>query len=322
MSQNIRINNISFFGRDGVRLSGNLYMAEHIEENHKAPAIVLCQGLSGEKHKVLPLVANAFASAGYVALAFDYGGCGQSEDRRNRPYVFPAERVEDALCAIAYVEQLPCVNPKRIGLYGISYGGPVSIYAAAYERRVKCVAVVSGPGNGPDFLSSLMEKSEWELLLQEVEKDRARLVTTGQSKLAPITQVIKFPASFWERYALLGSSNESESLPTNTEKGQEPMLSLESADAMMRLLPKTIVHMVSPRPILFVHGGKDDVAKIELARGLYEHGGEPKDFVVLPDMDHIDLDSGEGLKMQVALSIQWFDRNLKTESIKDTYRET
>ena len=95
-------------------------MAEHIDENHKTLEIVLCQGLSGEKHKVLPLVANAFASAGYVVLAFDYGGSGQSEDRRNCPYVFPAERVEDALCAITYVEQLPCVNPKQIGLYGIS----------------------------------------------------------------------------------------------------------------------------------------------------------------------------------------------------------
>ncbi|MDP8217834.1 MAG: alpha/beta fold hydrolase [Candidatus Theseobacter exili] len=311
MSHNIRIKEVGFFGGNDVRLSGELYMTEDLDEKLKAPAIVLCQGLSGEKHKVLPLVATAFASAGYVVLAFDYGGCGQSEDRRNRPYLFPAERVEDALCAIAYAAQLPCVDLKRIGLYGISYGGPVAIYAAAYERRVKCVTVVSGPGNGPDLLASLMEKFEWEQLLKAIEEDRACRVTTGQSKLVPITQVIKFPKSFWERYALLDSSNESESLPTNTGNTQAPMLSLESADAMMRLLPKTVVHMVSPRPILFVHGEKDDVAKIELARELYEKGDPPKEFVALPDMDHIDLDTGEGLNRQVALSLQWFDRHLK-----------
>jgi uncharacterized protein len=74
MSPNIQTKNISFFGGDGVRLSGDLYVAEDIDENRRMPAIVLCQGLSGEKHKVLPLVAHAIASAGYVALAFDYGG--------------------------------------------------------------------------------------------------------------------------------------------------------------------------------------------------------------------------------------------------------
>ncbi len=320
MSQDITVKNINFYGGNDVRLSGNLYMADHVTESCNAPAIVLCQGFSGEKHKVLPRVANAFATAGYVAIAFDYGGCGQSEDRRDRPYVFPAERVEDVLCAIAYVAQLSCVDPQRIGLYGISYGGPVSIFAAAYEQRVRCVATVSGPGDGPDFLASLMEKTEWERLQKAVEDDRARCVKNGHSPLVPLTQVIKFPESFWERYLLLDSSNESESLPTSVRKGQEPMLSLESAYAMMRFLPKTVVHKVSPRPILFVHGEKDDVAHIELAKQLYEKGGQPKKFVTLPGMDHIDLDTGEGLEKQIELSLQWFNRYLKTENLKDELR--
>lgn len=290
-------------------------MPEHPGKGIKAPAIVLCQGLSGVKHKVLPSVANAFASAGYVTLAFDYRGCGQSEDRRTRPYVFPAERVEDALSAIAYVTQLPCVDPYLIGVYGISYGGAVSIYATAYDRRVKCAAVVSGPGNGNEFLSSLMKKSEWDMLLKEIEDDRARRAKTGKSKLVPLKHVIRFPESFWRRYALLDSSNESESLPENTGADQEPMISLESADAMMRLLPETIVQMVAPRPILFIHGETDDVARVELARRLYDKAGKPKKIVVLPNMDHIDLDTGEGLKTQVALSVQWFDTHLKKRTV-------
>lgn len=272
---------------------------------------MLCQGFSGEKDKVLPLVASAFSSAGYVTLAFDYGGCGESENRRKRPYVFPAERVEDALCAIAYITQLPIVDPDRIGLYGISYGGPVSIYTAAYEQRIKCVVVVSGPGNGPDFLASLMERHEFEGLLREIQDDRTRRVKTGQSKLVPLSHILKFPDSFWKRYALLDSHKESESLPTSVQDGLEPMLTLESADAMMRLLPKTVVNMVSPSPILFVHGENDDVAKIELARALYEEAAQPKKFIALPGMDHIDLDTGKGLQKQIALSIKWFDRYLK-----------
>ena len=89
-------------------------MANPLDKNRKMPTIVLCQGLSGEKQKVLPSVAKDIASAGYVVFAFDYAGCGQSEDRRNRPYVFPSEQVENALSAIAYVEQLPYVNSKKL----------------------------------------------------------------------------------------------------------------------------------------------------------------------------------------------------------------
>jgi len=316
MSPSVHAKSVSFFGGDGVRLAGDLYAPDGVDEGRQMPAIVLCQGLSGEKQRVLPVVADAMASAGYVVLAFDYAGCGESEDRRERPYVFPAERVDDALCAIAYIEQFPQVDSRRIGLYSISYGGPVAITAAAYERRVRCVAVVSGPGDGPDFLSSLMEDAEWESLLREIEEDRARRVTTGRSRLVPITEVISFPTSFWERYALLDSGDESESLPSDQGGDQRrlPMLSLECADAMLRSLPKTVVHMVSPRPLLFVHGEKDDVARIGLARELYESAGAPKEFVEIPGMDHIDLDTGDGLKEQVAAALWWFDRHLTTDS--------
>jgi dipeptidyl aminopeptidase/acylaminoacyl peptidase len=312
---------VSFYGADGLRLSGDLYIPEHLGKGIKAPAIVLCQGLSGVKHKVLPSVGNDFASAGYVTLSFDYCGCGQSEDRRRRPYVFPAERIEDTLSAIAYVAQLPYVDPYLIGVYGISYGGAISIYATAYDRRVECVVVVSGPGNGNDFLSSLMAKSEWDMMLKEIEDDRTRRAKTGKSKIVPLKHIIQFPESFWRRYALLDSSNESESLPENNGIGNEPMLSLESADAMMRLLPETIVKMVAPRPILFVHGEADDVAKVRLARRLYAKAGQPKKIVVLPDMDHIDLDTGEGLKTQVSLSVQWFDKHLKKRTTHRTKRK-
>jgi hypothetical protein len=90
------------------------------------------------------------------------------------------------------------------------------------------------------------------------------------------------------------------------------MLSLESADAMLRSLPKAVVDMVSPRPLLFVHGEKDDVDGIGLARELYERAGTPKDFIALPGMDHIDLDTGEGLRKQMASILQCYDRYLKT----------
>lgn len=310
MSHSIETKNINFYSKDSVRLSGDLYIPQFSKPDQKFPAIVLCQGLSGEKHKVLPLVAKEFASAGYVVLAFDYAGCGQSEDRRKCTYVFPDERIDDTMSAIAYVNQLPHVDPTRIGLYSISYGGPVALTAASYDKRIRCVVIVSGPGDGPEFLSSLMNRSEWINFLTEVEKDRSDRACTGTSKLVPITDVIKFPQSFWARYALLDSSNDSESLPREAEKSHTTMISLESADAMLKSLPSTVVHLISPRSLLFIHGEKDDVAKIVLARELYNKAEHPKKFVGIPSMDHIDLDTGKGLKKQIGIALDWFDQHL------------
>lgn len=307
----VNVRSVSFFSGDGFRIAGELYADGTPDEASKAPAIVLCQGLSGEKRKVLPEVARAFAAAGYVTLAFDYCGCGESEDRRRRPYVFPSERVGDALSAIAYVAQLPFVDRGRIGLYSISYGGPVAISAAAHDRRVRCLAVVSGPGDGPAFLASLMSPGEWEALREEIEADRSQRAVTGTSALVPLTHIIRFPDSFWARYRRLGSADESESLPEAAGPAPVPMLSLASADDMLGSLPGALVPLVAPRPILFVHGGADDVARPELARQLFDRAAEPKAFVSLPGLDHIGLDSGEGLGKQVALALQWFDTHLR-----------
>lgn len=307
----VNVQRVTFFSRDGVNIAGEIYMEGNPDERAKAPAIVLCQGLSGEKRKVLPEIAPAFAAAGYVTLAFDYCGCGESGDRRDRPYVFPSERVEDALSAIAYMAQLPFVDHSRIGLYSISYGGPVAIHAGAYDRRVKCLAIVSSPGDGPDFLASLMSPGDWESLLEEIEADRSRRAVTGTSALVPLTHIIRFPDSFWSRYRRLGSSDESESLPEAAGHAPVPMLTLESADAMRRCLPGTLMPLIASRPILFVHGGADDVAKPELAKRLFEKAAGPRDFVTLPGLDHIGLDTGEGLKKQVALALQWFETHLK-----------
>ena len=306
----VNVRSVTFYSGDGLRIAGEVYLDRELDQHSKAPAIVLCQGLSGEKRKVLPEIASAFAAAGYVTLAFDYRGCGESEDRRKRPYVFPAERVEDALSAIAFIAQLPFVDCGRIGLYSISYGGPVAIYTAAHERRVRCLAIVSGPGDGPDFLASLMSPHEWKTLLEEIEADRSNRAVTGKSMLVPLTYIIRFPESFWARYRSLGSGDESESLPEAASHAPVPMLTLESADAMLRSLPGTMVPLVAPRPILFVHGGADDVAKPELAKRLFDKASEPREFVTLPGLDHIGLDTAEGLRKQVALALQWFEQHL------------
>ena len=43
---------------------------------------------------------------------------------------------------------------------------------------------------------------------------------------------------------------------------------------------------ISPRPLLMIHGEKDDLVPVEHAHRLYERAGEPKELVILPGAGH------------------------------------
>lgn len=276
------------------------------------PAIVLCQGLSGVKDKVLPEVGRTFSQAGYITLAFDYRGYGDSANVRPRPSLFPMERVDDVLSALSFMESLQGVDPHRIGLYGISYGGPVALAVASQDSRVRCLVVVSGPADGEDFMRALRTKKQWDVFQKEMAQDRVSRTRTGKSRLVALEEVVPFPPAFWEKYRSLGSENESESIPRAVVPQGRPMLSLESAEAMTRFRPSASLPFPAAKPVLFLHGEKDNVAPIGQAKALYRRIKAPKKFITFPGKDHIDLDGGEGLQTQMRLSLDWFGKYLPT----------
>ena len=50
--------------------------------------------------------------------------------------------------------------------------------------------------------------------------------------------------------------------------------------------PNQLIHRISPRPILLVHGYEDDVVPVENAYTLYERALEPKDIQILQKVGH------------------------------------
>ncbi|MBM3149555.1 MAG: alpha/beta fold hydrolase, partial [Chloroflexi bacterium] len=46
------------------------------------------------------------------------------------------------------------------------------------------------------------------------------------------------------------------------------------------------VDRLAPRPLLLLHGNKDDIVPLENAYKLYERAGEPKELIVLPEASH------------------------------------
>jgi hypothetical protein len=66
---------------DGTRMAGDLYLPKNRQEGEKLPAIVFCAGTGGTKGGTGGRLGPIFAEKGYVALAFDYRGWGESESQ-------------------------------------------------------------------------------------------------------------------------------------------------------------------------------------------------------------------------------------------------
>ncbi len=155
---------------DGVRMAGDLYLPKSLKPNEKLPAVLFCAGTGGIKKGTPQQFAPRFVKAGFVFLAFDYRGWGESDSRlmsldkqpapdakgeitiRARAIRWQmdfADQVMDIRAAISFLAGEPNVDPQRIGILGTSYGGGLVTWTAGNDPRVKCVAAqVGGMGGG------------------------------------------------------------------------------------------------------------------------------------------------------------------------------
>lgn len=273
------------------------------------PAVLLCQGLSGVKHLVLPDVAAEFAARGLATLRFDYLGYGDSEGERG--WIDPHARVDDAVRAFAWLAQCPGIDASRLGVYGHSYGGPVAITLASRERRARAVVSVSGPGCGRKLMRSVRASWDWIALLHRLEDDRRAFATSGESQLVPITEIFPFSPAFQAAYDKLKAQGRhgTSAMEASTSQGEQ-LFHLASIDAMIDFHPEDAARRLGERPVLFVHGEDDDAALLDDVLEVHANVPGPKELVVFPGLAHNDLDSGAGLTRAVGLAADWFTTHL------------
>ena len=118
---------------EGDRISAVLYLPADASEQNPVPGVALCHGFTGIKELILPDYGRGFARAGIAALAFDYRGFGESEGSRGR--LVARRQIEDIHNSVTFLETLAEVDPRRVGLWGTSYGAANVIYTAGIDPR-------------------------------------------------------------------------------------------------------------------------------------------------------------------------------------------
>lgn len=142
----------------GLKLAGILHYPDRAK---KYPAVILLHGFAGYKEeKHIKKLAEDLVKSGIIAIRFDSSGFGESEgtpenDYRISNYLNDVEKAYDFVVSLDYVDR------ERIGLWGHSMGGMVSIIFASKHLEIKAVCAVSAPNYVSTALSMISVIEEW-----------------------------------------------------------------------------------------------------------------------------------------------------------------
>jgi len=106
-------------------------------------------------------IADTFAAAGYVVLAFDYRGFGDSGGNPRQVVSF-RKQLEDWGSAIAFARAQPEVDSDRIVTWGFSLGAGHALTAASRDERVAAVVAVAPMFDG--LSSTFAAVKRWSLM--------------------------------------------------------------------------------------------------------------------------------------------------------------
>jgi alpha-beta hydrolase superfamily lysophospholipase len=286
------------FYSEGARLAGILYLPDGAGGDPGRAGVVLCHGFTGIKELILPQYAEAFARAGFVALTFDYRGFGESGGQRGR--LLWQEQAADIINAVTFLSTRSEVDPKRIGLWGTSYGGALAPYVLAVDDRPRACVGQLGFGDAASAMADRLPAEVIESFRPMLEEDRRRRVIHNDPMYGDAMELAGDPemTAFMKKTA--------EKLPQL--EGRQIML--QFLEAHLQFSPVSVIHRKGDRPLMLIAAELDVVCPIENYKLLYDRAPEPKEWVVFEKTRHFEFYEGEPADRSAAEAVRFFKNHL------------
>lgn len=208
---------------------GFILTANHWFEGSES-IIIMSPGFTGDKSMGgrFDKLAEKFSLAGYSVIAYDYCGCGESDDE----ILIPDNAVQDLQSIISYARHR---GYKNIGLFGQSYGTLVSLRACNDEvRTMVLVGALTGSIRytwenyySKEQIKELRESGHMRIFKDQ--EDVRNMVIIDKSMLLDFEQIDQ--EKLIERIGC-------PLLLVHGDRGEEELLLLENSRKAMKLLKK------------------------------------------------------------------------------------
>ncbi|MFD3455117.1 alpha/beta hydrolase [Streptomyces sp. NPDC058691] len=287
------------------RIGLHAWVLRHAELTAPAPAITVAHGFRGLAEGGLMHYAERFAEAGFVAIIHDHRSFGLSGGWP-RHDIDPWRQILDWRRVITYLQELPGVDPDRIGLFGSSYAGGHALVLAGSDPRIKAVVAqvptISGyeqgkrRNPGAEATQALQDRfnADERAQLRGADPDRQLLVTTDPD----VPSVYKDPAliAYEDRFPLgdLGRFDRK--------------ITLRSTLKAQMYDPGVWIDRIAPTPLLMIVATNDTMTPTDMALAAYERAGEPKELITY-EGGHFDA-YVEHFAATGGGATDWFTRHL------------
>lgn len=282
---------------EGARMTGHVYALKSAGEK-KLPTILMASGWGGTA-EMMARRATLFAREGYLVVAFDYRGWGESDSRvvlkspapspttlsftaeviQVREVVEPIAMATDWQNAIHWLHGEPRCDTDRIGLWGTSFSGGLTAYVAARDHRVKAVYGQVGAYDGRPWGKTSVQ--------YQVATERAR------GELRDYPQPLK---EFYFEHA----------------GGERMLYGWPMAQQFMEYAPMEEVVRMGNIPLMVVIAEHEELFDNE-DNGIaaYNRHAGPKQLVTIPGITHYGIYLNDAASQAAKLAIEWFGKYLK-----------
>jgi uncharacterized protein len=138
---------IASYLSDGLKINGLLTVPRGARPSTGWPVIIFNHGyIPPAQYRTTEryiAYVDAFARNGYIVFKSDYRGHGSSQGQPSSAYGTPDYTV-DVLNALASIKQYPGVDPDRIGMWGHSMGGHITLRALVISHDIKAAVIWAG----------------------------------------------------------------------------------------------------------------------------------------------------------------------------------
>jgi len=267
---------VASYMSEGLKIYGLLTVPAVTPEDEKGwPVIIFNHGyIAPAVYKTTERYVayqDAFASAGYITFKSDYRGHGASEGEAPGGYGSNAYTI-DVLNAISSIKRYPGVNPEKIGMWGHSMGGSITLKSMVTTKDVKVGVIWAGVvGSYPDLVERWRRRPSPSPLPTSPTSTRGR----------------------W-RQELIARYGEPSANP----------------EFWASISPNSFLADISG-PIQLHHGAEDTSVPIEFSKSLEEQmrsAGKEVELFIYEGDDH---NLSNNLSLALKRSVSYFDKYLK-----------